>query len=236
MKQSYLVLGEQSNIAVAPSAKVETCRNGAIDPESSKDYRSTWIQMRGKQKPGSPKPREIDDILQLASFKAKCTTETECRFKANCCLKLPLAESCLWKSCLWWHRCVPTTDLKCVTRTSRVRKWAFCKLVQKCKRNNCRPQVNRLVCSYDVLRPQWQCQDKLMSWTASKCRKTFTLHVSALSKMNQCVHVVRRVFKLLLRDKLFPQGSLSVQALVVHWFEKAYKVCLHTSRCSYCGR
>jgi len=50
---------------------------------------------RGKQKPSSPKPREIDDILQLASFKAKCTTETECRFQGNCCLKLPLAESCL---------------------------------------------------------------------------------------------------------------------------------------------
>ena len=49
--------------------------------------------MRGKQKPSSPKPREKDDILQLASIKAKCTTETECRFKGNCCLKLPLAES-----------------------------------------------------------------------------------------------------------------------------------------------
>jgi len=96
MKLSYLMLGEQSNIAVAASAQVvETCRNGAIDPESSKYRRSTSIQMRGKHKPNRPKPREIDDILQLASFKAKCTTETECRFKANCCLKLPLAESCL---------------------------------------------------------------------------------------------------------------------------------------------
>jgi len=67
MKQSYLVLGEQSNIAVAASAQVEeTCRNDAIDPESSRDRRSTWIQMHGKQKPGRPKPREIDDILQLA--------------------------------------------------------------------------------------------------------------------------------------------------------------------------
>jgi len=37
--------------------------------------------MRGKQKPSSPKPREKDDILQLASIKAKCTTETERRFK-----------------------------------------------------------------------------------------------------------------------------------------------------------
>jgi len=98
MKQAYLVLGEQSNIAVAPSAKVEACRNGAIDPESYRDRRSTWIQMSGKQKPSSPKPREIDDILQLASIKAKCTTETECMFKANCCLKLPLAESCLWRA------------------------------------------------------------------------------------------------------------------------------------------
>jgi len=36
MKQSCLVLGEQSNIAVAVSAKVEeTCRNGGIEPESS---------------------------------------------------------------------------------------------------------------------------------------------------------------------------------------------------------
>jgi len=60
MKQAYLVLGEQSNIAVAPSAKVEACRNGAIDPESYRDRRSTWIQMSGKQKPSSPKPREID--------------------------------------------------------------------------------------------------------------------------------------------------------------------------------
>ena len=42
MKQSYLVLGEQSNIAVAASAQVEeTCRNDAIDPESSRDRRST---------------------------------------------------------------------------------------------------------------------------------------------------------------------------------------------------
>jgi len=32
--------------------------------------------MRGKQKRSSPKPREKDDILQLASIKAKCTTET----------------------------------------------------------------------------------------------------------------------------------------------------------------
>jgi len=63
MKQSYLVLGEQSNIAVAPSAKVETCRNGAIDPESSRDRWSTWIQIRGQQKPSSPKPREKDDIV-----------------------------------------------------------------------------------------------------------------------------------------------------------------------------
>jgi len=31
--------------------------------------------MRGKQKPSSPKPREKDDIPQLASIKAKCTTE-----------------------------------------------------------------------------------------------------------------------------------------------------------------
>ena len=80
MKQSYLVLGNQSTIAVAPSAKVETCRNDAIDPESSRDRGSTWIEMRGKQKPNSPKPREIDDTVQLASIKAKCTTETECRF------------------------------------------------------------------------------------------------------------------------------------------------------------
>ena len=36
MKPSYLVLGEQSNIAVAACARVdETCRNGATDPESS---------------------------------------------------------------------------------------------------------------------------------------------------------------------------------------------------------
>jgi len=48
--------------------------------------------MRGKQKPSSPKPREKDDILQLAPIEAKCTTGTECRFKGNCCLKLPLAE------------------------------------------------------------------------------------------------------------------------------------------------
>jgi len=48
--------------------------------------------MRGKQKPSSPKPREKDDILQLAPIEAKCTTRTECRFKGNCCLKLPLAE------------------------------------------------------------------------------------------------------------------------------------------------
>ena len=42
MKQSYLVLGELSNIAVAASAQVEeTCRNDAIDPESSRDRRST---------------------------------------------------------------------------------------------------------------------------------------------------------------------------------------------------
>ena len=83
----------------ALSAEVEeTWRNGTIDPGSSRDRRSTWIQMRGKQKPSSPKPREKDDILQLASIKAKCTTETECRFKANCCLKLPLAESCLWRA------------------------------------------------------------------------------------------------------------------------------------------
>ena len=81
------------------SAEVEEiCRNGAIDPGSFVDRRSTWIQMRGKQKPSSPKPREKDDILQLASIEAKCTTETECRFKANCCLKLPLAESCLWRA------------------------------------------------------------------------------------------------------------------------------------------
>jgi len=98
MKQSYLVLGEQSNIAIASSAKVEACRNGAIDPERSRNRRRTWIQMRGMQKPSSPKPREKDDILQLASIKAKCTTGTECRFKANCSLKLPLAESCLWSA------------------------------------------------------------------------------------------------------------------------------------------
>jgi len=48
--------------------------------------------MRGKQKPSSPKPREIDDILQLAQIEAKCTTGIECRFKANCSLKLPLAD------------------------------------------------------------------------------------------------------------------------------------------------
>ena len=54
--------------------------------------------MRGKQKPSSPKPREIDDILQLAQIEAKCTTGIECRFKANCSLKLPLAESCLWSA------------------------------------------------------------------------------------------------------------------------------------------
>jgi len=43
MKQSYLVLGEQSNIAVAASAQVEeACRNDAIDPESSIDRRSTY--------------------------------------------------------------------------------------------------------------------------------------------------------------------------------------------------
>ena len=54
--------------------------------------------MRGKQRPSSPKPREIEDILQLASIKAKCTTETECRFKGNFSLKLPLAESCLWSA------------------------------------------------------------------------------------------------------------------------------------------
>ena len=42
MKQSCLVLGEQSNIAVAASAEVEEiCRNGALDPESSRDHRST---------------------------------------------------------------------------------------------------------------------------------------------------------------------------------------------------
>ena len=64
------------------SAQVEeTCRNGAIDPGSSRDRRSTWIQMRGKHKPSSPKQREKDDILQLASIKAKCTTETVRRFK-----------------------------------------------------------------------------------------------------------------------------------------------------------
>ena len=50
------------------------------------------------KRPSSPKPREIEDILQLASIKTKCTTETECRFKGNCCLKLPLAESCLWRA------------------------------------------------------------------------------------------------------------------------------------------
>ena len=95
MEKSYLVLGEQSNIAVAPSAQVEeTCRSDVIDPESSRDRRSTGIQMRDKQKPSSPKLREIDDILQLAPIEAKCTTGTECRFKANCSLKLPLAESC----------------------------------------------------------------------------------------------------------------------------------------------
>jgi len=44
MKQSYLVLGEQSNIAVAPSAKVETCRNGGKDTENSWSNRSAWIQ------------------------------------------------------------------------------------------------------------------------------------------------------------------------------------------------
>jgi len=82
MKQSYLVLGEQSNIAVAASAQVEeTCRKNAIDPESSRDRRSTWIQMRGKQKPSNSKPREIDDILQLASIKAKCTTELNAGLK-----------------------------------------------------------------------------------------------------------------------------------------------------------
>ena len=98
MKQSYLVLGKQSNIAVALSAKVEASRNGAIDPQSSSDRQSTWIQMRGKQKSSSPKPREKDDILQLALIKAKCTTETECRFKGICCLKHLLAESCLWRA------------------------------------------------------------------------------------------------------------------------------------------
>ena len=99
MKQSYLVLDEQWNIAVDVSAQVEeTGRNDAIDPESSRDRRSTWIQMRGKQKPTSPKPREIDDVIQLAPIEAKCTTGTECRFKANCSLKLPLAESCLWSA------------------------------------------------------------------------------------------------------------------------------------------
>jgi len=41
MKQSYLVLGEQSNIAVAVSANVETYRNDAIDPENSRHRRST---------------------------------------------------------------------------------------------------------------------------------------------------------------------------------------------------
>jgi len=42
MKQSYLVLGEQANIAVVASAQVEeTCRNDAIDPESTRDRRST---------------------------------------------------------------------------------------------------------------------------------------------------------------------------------------------------
>jgi len=98
-KQFYLVLGEQSNIAVAASVQdEETCRNGAIDPESSKDHRSAWIQMHGKQKPSSPKPREEDDFPQLASIKAKRTTETERRFKANCCLKHPLAESCFWRA------------------------------------------------------------------------------------------------------------------------------------------
>jgi len=85
----------ESNRAL--SAQVE-CRNGAIDPGSSRNRRSTWIQTCGKHNPSSPKPREIDDILQLASIEAKCTTETECRFKKDCCLKLPLAESCLWRA------------------------------------------------------------------------------------------------------------------------------------------
>ena len=93
MKQSYLVA---SNRALTAEGE-DTCRNDAIDPGSSRDRWSTWIQMHGKQKPSSPKPREKDDILQLASITAKCTNETECKFKANCCLKLPLAESCLWR-------------------------------------------------------------------------------------------------------------------------------------------
>jgi len=50
MKQSYLVLSEQSNIAVAASAQVEeTCGNDAIDRESSRDRLCTSIQMCGKQ-------------------------------------------------------------------------------------------------------------------------------------------------------------------------------------------
>ena len=73
-------------------------RCNTVDPESSRDRRSTWIQMHGKQKPSSPKPCEIDDILQLAPIEAECTTGTECRFNVNCSLKLPLAESCLWSA------------------------------------------------------------------------------------------------------------------------------------------
>jgi len=99
MKQSCLVLGEQSNIAVAASAEVEeTCRNGAIDPESSRDHRSTWIQMRGKQKPSSPKPRRKGDILQWPSIEAKCTTERDAGSKLNVILKWHLVESCLWRA------------------------------------------------------------------------------------------------------------------------------------------
>ena len=48
---------------------------------SSRGSPSTWIQKRGKHEPSSPKPREKDDILQLASIKEKCTTETVRRFK-----------------------------------------------------------------------------------------------------------------------------------------------------------
>ena len=68
---------------------------------SSRGSPSTWIQKRGKHEPSSPKPREKDDILQLASIKAKCTTETGCRFEAHGCLnstcRILLVRSTEWR-------------------------------------------------------------------------------------------------------------------------------------------
>jgi len=88
----YSVLGEQSNIEGAASAKVRRLvetYDRTTDPKQFRDSRRTWIQRWGKHKRSSPKPRRKADMLQQwPLIEAKCTKERDAGTKHNACLKL----------------------------------------------------------------------------------------------------------------------------------------------------